>query len=129
MIYANKINYSAFRHLVTKNNQQMYQLPAVVENVVPSLSNNDDNNINNNNNNNNNVSVSANGFSGVSVNMMRDEIICCNVCGFTGCDVKLSECGCSFHTVRFLIANIFAHLLKYFHTLHATEVFRINIIQ
>ena len=69
----------------------MYQsLPAVVENFVPSIQENN----------------TANDVSGMNVlsddcisSTMRDEIICCNVCGFTGCDVKLSDCGCSFHAV------------------------------
>lgn len=67
----------------------MYQsLPAVVENLIPSI------NENNAANDISSMTVLSNNTISTS---MRDEIICCNVCGFTGCDVKLSDCGCSFH--------------------------------
>ncbi len=38
-------------------------------------------------------------FSLVNANMNGDEYVSCVKCGFAGCDVRLSGCGCTLHAV------------------------------
>jgi len=35
-----------------------------------------------------------------NIAMAGDEYVCCYRCGFGGCDVRVSGCGCTLHVVR-----------------------------
>jgi hypothetical protein len=38
--------------------------------------------------------------TGGSLSMNGDEYVRCNGCGYGGCDVRVSGCGCTLHAVR-----------------------------